>query len=346
MADIEKRLNISALKKGVTWDTEITLNSAGAGILPLNAGVPIQKIPAIEEESAVSAFESDLDWGDFSAVDFGLDFDWRFGGIENILVAMVMGTAGAPVIQGATTAYLHTLQMANNISGLFATYATEKLAKIHVVPSLKPYKLTFSLSGGLIKLSVACRGSRVIDDSAIITTLAAVTYPDKHNRNLWRYGVYHMNAQTGADFADGDKIKPKDVTIEIERKIDTAFGAESRSCVEPRETDKPTVKITMNFNRMDTANAAYFADWKAGTEKKMKITNTSTALAGVGYYYKTLFQFPRLIVEDVEYPDANIIPAKIILRAVEADTNPTGMTGITKPVQLDIINKRTTDFLA
>ena len=64
-------------------------------ILPLNAGVPKLAITPIEEESAVSAFESDLDQGDYPATDFNLEFDARYEGLGPIL-ANVMGTAGAP----------------------------------------------------------------------------------------------------------------------------------------------------------------------------------------------------------------------------------------------------------
>jgi len=344
MADIEKRLNKAAFKKAVDWGTEINANAALCGIYPLNAGVPILKIPPLEDEAAISAFEHDIDQGDYSAVDFSLDFDLRFDTLGT-LIAMVMGTAGAPVQQEATTAYLHKLQMANSISGIFGTYATEKLDKIHVVPSVKPHKLTFNIAGGIIKLSIGCRGDRVIDDSAIITGMSSITWADKHNRVLGRQGVFHLNAQTGADFAEGDLIHPKSLLLEIERKVDAPYAAGSQYIVEPREPDKPTVKLTLEFNRMDAANKVYFADWKAGTEKKANMIFTG-GLIETTYYYYFKFQFPRLKIEDAEYPDANIIPAKLVLRALEADTAPTGMTGITKPVQIDIMNKRTTDMLA
>lgn len=321
-------------------------NAASLGLLALNAGIPQLKIQTIEDEAAASAFEHDVDLGSFPSADFTLDFDYRYGGLENILLAMLMGTAGTPTQQGATAAYLHVLALADNIAGLFGTYATEKHDKILVVPSVKPHKATLSLNGGLLKLSVGCRGDRVINDSATITDLDDVTYVDKHNRALFRQGVFRMNAQSGAGLADEtDKVYPKSFTLDIERKVDAEYQAETRHIIEPRETDKPTIKLTLEFPRMDDVNDAYFADWTGEAEKKADIKFTGALIADTYYHYLKL-QFPRLKVEDVEYAEASIIPAKIVLRALEADTAPTGMSGITKPVQIDIMNKRTTDLLA
>jgi len=342
---IEKRLNVSAWKKATAWGTEVDVNVALSGIYPLNPGAPKFVIPGLLDEGAASAFESDMDQGDYSPVDFGLDFDLRYEGLGPI-IAQIMGTAGVPAQQDTTDAYLHTLQLKNTISGLFGTYVTQKHDKIHVVPSAKPYKATITLSGGLVKVSVAMRGDKIIDDSAIVTGVDSVTFADKHNRALARQGIYRMNAQDGAALADGDKVKIKNAIIEIERtSLSSDYESESRSIIEPLEGDKPQIKVTLEFNRMDDVNKLYFANFKAETEKKMDIVFTGALIEDTYYYYHK-FQFPRLKIEDIEYADANLIPAKIVLRGLEADAAPTGMDGVTKPVQWDVMNKRTTDMLA
>lgn len=175
--------------------------------------------------------------------------------------------------------------------------------------------------------------------------MSSVTYPDKYNRALFWPVVCRMNEQGGAALGDSDKLNLKDFTIDIERKIDAEHQAGTRHIVEPRETDKPSIKLTLNFSRMDDVNAAYFADWIEEAEKKMDILFPGALIADT-YYHYLKFQFPRLkIAEDPEYPDGSIIPAKLVLRGLDADTAPTGMTGITKPIQLGVMNKRTTDLL-
>jgi len=344
MGDIEARLNKTAIKKGATWDTEVDVNAAGNGIYLLNPGVPKLNVAMLEDDSA-TAFEKNLDVGNVNASDFSMDFDYRWDGLENLLLAMLMGVSPAPTPQGAS-AYLHALSLANSAAGIFATYATEKLSKIHVVPSFKVMKASYSFNNGLIKASFGVRGSRLIDNSAIITGMASVTYPaNAHHRAKAFQAVHRMNAQGGADFADGDIIKPKAFNLEIERSFDSEHVGGSQVIAEPLENGKPKVKLTMEFPRMDTVNAAWFEAWTAASEQKADITITGPLIAAT-YYYTKKFQLPRLVIEDVEYADSKIIPAKIVLRGLEADTAPTGMTALTLPVYAEVLNTRATSLLA
>jgi hypothetical protein len=345
MGDIEARLSKTAIKKGADWDTEVDVNAAGNGIYLLNPGAPKLNVAMLEDESA-TAFEKNLDVGNINPTEFSMDFDYRWDGLENMLLAMLMGVSPAPAQQESTAAYLHSLSLANSAAGIFGTYATEKNAKIHVVPSFKVMKAAYSFNNGLIKASFNVRGSRLIDDSAIITAMTAVTYPaNAHHRAKAYQAVHRMNVQGGADFGVDDVLKPKAFTLEIERSFDSEHVGGSQVIVEPRENGKPKVKLTMEFPRMDTVNAAWFEAWTAAAEQKADITITGPLIASTFYYYKK-FQFPRLVIEDVEYADSKIIPAKIVLRGLEADAAPTGMTGLTLPAYAEIMNTRSTSLLA
>jgi len=456
MADIEKRLNKAAVKKAGTWGTAVDTDAAGMGFLPLNPGSPKAAVQMMEDEAA-SAFEGNLDVGVINPSDFGLDFDYRWDGRENLLLAMLMGTAGVPgmyfivsdanhhidfeeaaggeknavlangtwtaaqicadikaklgalsngvltytVTHNATTRtftiattanfklwwntgtnnaeaadtllgfaadlsgastytssaaavglalnYLHSFVLANSTVGLFGTYATEKGTKIHTVPTFKVLKGTFSLSGGLIKAAFNLRGSEVTDASLLPAAFTSTTVTgNTHARAKFQRAVFQMTPQGHAGF-DGstDILRPKSFTLEIERKMDSEHVAGAQIIVEPVENDKPSVKLTLEFPRMDAVNAAYFADWIAGTaaaEKKAELVITGPAIQGA-YNYYLKFEFPRLIVEDVEYADSKIIPAKIVLRGVTADTAPTDMAA-TVPVVCQVMNTRTADYLA
>jgi hypothetical protein len=345
MADIEKRLNKAAVKKAPIWGTAVDTDAAGMGFLPLNPGSPKAAVQMIEDEAA-SAFEGNLDVGLINPSDFPLDFDYRWDGRENLLLAMLMGTAGVPAHQGATAAYLHSFVLLNTVFGIFGTYATEKGAKIHTVPSFKVLKGAFSLSGGLIKAAFNLRGIKVIDDSALPAAFTSTTVlGNTHARAKFSQAVFHMNAQTGDDFADGDIVRPKSFTLEIERKMDSEHVAGIQTIVEPVENDKPSIKLTMDFPRMDTANAAYFAAWIAGTEKKADLKITGP-LIETPYSFYLKFQLPRLIIEDVEYADSKIIPAKIVLRGLVPDSAPIGMTGVQVPVVCQVMNTMTVNYLA
>jgi len=452
MADIEKRLNKAAVKKATAWGTAVDTDAAGMGFLPLNPGAPKAAVQMMEDES-YGAFETNLDVGTINPSDFGLDFDYRWDGRENLLLAMLMGTAGLPgmyfivsaannkldfgeggsqievtlsngtytatalcaeikakldasvgaltytVTHDATTRkftisaggtfelkwfsgtskatdcstllgysdaaddtgaatytsdvagvgialnYLHSLVLLNKTFGIFGTYATEKGAKIHTVPTFKVLKGSFSVNAGLIKSSFNLRGVKVVDDSALPAAFTSTTVDgNTHARAKFTQAVFRMNARTGDDFVDGDIVRPKSFALEIERKMDSEHVAGVQTIVEPVENDKPSVKLTMEFPRMDTVNAAYFADWIAATEKKADLTITGPAVEGA-YNYYLKFQFPRLIIEDVEYADSKIIPAKIVLRGVTADSAPSGMTGVL-PISISLMNGRSADYLA
>lgn len=346
MADIEKRLNKAAMIKASAWGTETQTNVALMGITPLNQGIPVLAYPSIEIDETCNANQTDIDFANFGVSDFTLDFNYNYDGLENVLLAMLMGTAGAPSTPGGS-ARLHTLVMNDSASGIFGTYAVEKGAKIHVVPSFKVMKATFGLNGGLIKSSFGLRGSKVTDASAVITAFSSVTYAAIHNSTRAKYhqAAFRMNAQGGAALDTVDIINPKSFTLEIERQFDTEHASGSQQIIEPRETGKPIVRLTMEFPRMDTTNDDYFAAWTAQTEKKFDLTITGPVISTI-YTYYLKFQMPRLIIENVEYADAGIIPCKIVARAVVADSAPTGMTALTKPVTITLTNTRTTDLLA
>lgn len=347
MADIEKRLNISAIKKGVTWGTEISLNLANHAILPLNAGAVKQTIETIEDESAASAYQQDVDLGNKGPIDFALDFDLRYQGLENMLVAMCMGTAGEPTQQGGTDAEVHVFKVKNKITDLFVTYATQKHDKVHVVPSAKINKLTYTIDGGKLKLTVGLRGDNLVDDSAIVTTIASATLVDWHRKVLGRqFQFLRINGQVDGSLGSGDIVAIKNFTLDIERAVEAGkFDQGSQTIREAKEEGKVLVTLTLDMHEMDNVNDLYLANWIAGTEKKADIYFKGPVIESP-YYYGYLFEFPRLKIIDVDYPDEAIIPATITMRGLIADTAPSGMAGINLPAQISVTNKRSTDYLA
>jgi len=346
MGDIEKRLNKAAIKKASTWGAVIAgLDGAGNGILPLNPGSPKRNVQMIEDECA-SAFDVNLDVGNYAVSDFSLDFDYRWDGLENILLGLLMGVDTAPAQQGGTAAYLHTVTLVNSAAGLFASYATEKGAQVHTIPTMKVLKGTFSTSGGLVKAVFGVRGSEITDATA---TLSSTTVPtNSHIRAKFQQAVFRMNDYTlaggGTTLGSGHVIKPKAFSLEIERKMDAEHVSGSQVVLEPIENDKPSVKLTMEFPRMDATNAAYFAAWTAATDKKADIIVTGPTCAGA-YPYVLNIQLPHLIIEDVEYADSKIIPAKVVLRGAMADVAQTGLTGLL-PIGIFVTNLRSTSFIA
>ena len=283
---------------------------------------------------------------------------WNTGTNKAVDISTLCGFSDAADDSGAATytgdiaapgsgAYSHTLTMKDSTSGIFGTYAVEKgNDKIHVVPSFKPMKMTMTVNNGMIRLSLNNRGTKVIDDSAIVTTMSSVTYPAIHNstRAKFHQAVFWLNAQAGDALDSGDVINPKNFNLEFDRKLDSEHGSGSSTIMEPLENGKPTVKLGLEFARKDAVNDLFFAEWVAETEKKASITLTGPVIVGT-FTYSMAVELPRLMFEDVEFADAGIIPAKIVQRAVVADSAPTGMT-VTKPLTITLVNTRSTSLIA
>jgi hypothetical protein len=282
---------------------------------------------------------------------------WNTGTNKATDISTLCGYADAADDSGAATytsdiacvgsgAYQHTMTIADTIDGLFASYATEKGSKFFVVPSFKAFKFGLSVNAGMIKLGTNNRGTKVVNASAIVTSLASVTPPAIHNSTRAKYGqaVFKMNAQGGAGLGSGDIVKPKNFNLEFERKMDTEHSSGSYTIMEPRQNGKTSLKLTMEFAHLDAVNELLYADWIADNEKKVNITITGPVIVGTHTYSMSL-DMPRLQIDDVDIPDAQILPCKIVMRPVVADAAPTGMTGLTKPLTIVVVNTRATSFL-
>ena len=103
----------------------------------------------------------------------------------------------------------------------------------------------------------------------------------------------------------------------------------------------------MKFPRYNDANHTFFTNWNADTRKKMEIYFKG-ALIESTYYYEFTITMPNLKVTNASAPISGPgkIPTDISFRLLGTDSAPTGMTGITKPFQIDIQNTRSTDPLA
>ncbi len=243
-------------------------------------------------------------------------------------------------------AYQHTLTMDDETDGVFGTYAVEKGTKIHLVPSCKPIKFSLSVDNGMIKASVGMRGTKVIDNSSVMTSVASVTYPtatSDANRVKYYQGVFWINSQSGDALDSGDAVKPKAFTLELDRPMDSEHGASSATIQEPKGNGKPKVKLNQEFSRLETANESFFADWTAGNEYKESIVFTGATIVGT-HTYKITFYLPKLQIEDDEIADANVLAPKVSMRSVVASSAPTGMT-VTKPLTCIIVNTRSTSLL-
>jgi len=337
------------LKLAAEWRTAVACG-ANDGILILSESFK-QTIEHIDDDSAGLAFIQRTDQGKIEASG-GMEAYMRYEGLD-VLLALIMGTAGVPTIAEAESdAYTNSYVMADNLSGLFATLAMlKKSDKVFEYPSVKFHQ--FGLSGEMnapVKLSV--QGIANLLELASVTNTAAtsenITYPDKGTRIIMNKDAHFwINDESGAALDSGDAVYPSGFELSFNRPQDADLVAGNEDVDEPVGEGFPEMTLTLNFPRYNDANDAFFTDWEALTRKKLEIYFKG-ALIDSTFYYEFKLSFPNLKVID---PDAAIsgpgkIPVSLSFKVLGTDVAPTGMTGITKPFQIDVQNKRTTDPLA
>ena len=348
----QTRLHARGFKKSAqTWGTAEALGATDEVLLNGNSGLQPPTFPILPTKESDQAFVKDADFGNQDPVEIAAPIDWRYEmGAAGRILAMIFGTAGEP--EDLTGAYKHTLQWKTDISALFGTWAEERAGKIFESASVKPYKAEFSFTDALLKAVLSMRGDSCINTSAVntLTQMDALTVPAEpflNTRLRFKQGSVKMNTQAGADVASETALQINDFTISYERPIDGGIHAVgSEKIIEPFEEGQSghdLISVKLNFPRMNTINAAFFASFLAETEQKMLIKFTGALITGA-LYYDMAFYFPRLRMKNPTYDAEEIVSGGLELIAEEAAAAPTGMT-YDLPY-IEIVNVQTTDYLA
>jgi hypothetical protein len=338
----------AAFKKLAAWGTALACG-AGDGVLILPHSLTMDRPNRLDDSQGV-IFPTYADQG-LVAVTGDVPLYMRYDGID-LLIALAMGASGgAPSQQGGTAAYTQSFTLADNLDGLFAVLAIQNNINIDEFTSVKIKGFTISgdIGEGPLKITLHCIGDTRNPDSAINTsvTFANVTVGESQNRILMHQSVFRINDQDGAGLASpGDVITPSSFELAYDRPMSGVYasGTDKNAIDEPTGEALPTVKLTLTIPRYTTKD--YFVDWLAETNKKADIVFTGGQIEAP-YDREFTLQFPNLAYMKPEVPQA----AGILQHVLEFDclgalAAPTGMSGITKPFQVNVQNQRTTDVLA
>jgi len=334
----------SALKKASAWGAGVACG-ANNGVLTLPHTLKKDRA-GIEEDSLGLYFPRELSQGDIK-VEGTVPAYLRYDSLD-LLIGLAMGDCGgSPVQQGTTSAYAQSFKLKESLDGLFATFAVNNGINIDEYTSLKVAGFTLKGEVGKpVQAAFQAVANDRVTNSAVNTgaSFAAVTYFEQANRVLFSQGVFRMNAQAGPALADGDKIYPSNFELTFKRKMKGLYAAGGADRIdEPTNEGAPEVKLKLEFPRY-TAKT-YFEDWDSGAAKKMDIVFTGALIEGS--YYRTMkLQFPNLKLSNVELPiEKGILKHPLEFECLACDSAPSGMTGITKPFQIDVINRQSANVL-
>jgi len=335
------------LKKAATWGTAVVCG-ANDGILITSESLS-QKIEELLDDSVGLAFIQRTDQGKIDVAG-NIEAYLRYEGLD-VALALIMGTAGTPSQQGESDAYTNSYVIADAMTGLFATVAIKKKSdKAWEFTSVKLHGFTLAAEMNLpakLTLNAIADQLTLASEANTTTTLADLTYPDKGNRIIMNADTtVEINDESGDAVDADDKVYPNSIELAFNRPAEGDHLPGSNYINEPADNDFPEPILTLNFPRYNDANHGFFEDWIADTRKKGEIYFKGAQIEST-YYYEMKITMPnmKLIDPEAAIAGAGKIPSTLKFRLLGTDTAPTGMTGITKPFQIDIQNKRTTDPL-
>lgn len=334
---------ISGLKKGLLWGTAVALG-VNDGIYVLSES--IEGAPEVLfDESLGNAFNKCADLGNIS-VESELEAMIKYEGLL-LPFALCLGTAGLPAL--ITNAYKHVLKCADNIDGLFATYASDKSLKVHELPSVKVSSFSIEAEAGdYLKVTFSLVANIIKDDSLINTSVSmgSVTYRMKCGNIVFNNGTILLKDFDGSAPTDPtDKVLLNSFSLEFTRNIEGDYVANgTREILEPQQTGQPEINITLGFPRY--TDARFLQDLFSKQYHEL-IAKWEGDLVGAGPdKYTFSIELPKLVIIDCNVPmeDLGKMPFEVNYKALQADTAPAGFSD-NGPLNLVFINSIATDPL-
>jgi hypothetical protein len=355
MAVAKGFLTVAGFKKAATWGTPVTC-ATGDGIEIISESVAGTRELIEDMQITGAASQRGGDAGNMT-VGGDLVTAARYEGLEPI-TAQVFGTAGVPTTVD-TTAYQHKLKLANALDGIFGTLAIQKQVEVHEIDSAKITGFSFKCDAGQrAEITYRVAGRNLAENTSSgtnnNTTASSITLPSNRAFLLFRQLVVRINAQSGAAFGTTDKVWVAGVSLDVDRAVKgDLFTTQGGYLVDEGIQDGFTkVTGTITFAKFETGtggNDTLFAAQLAKTAKKMDWTFTGDSLAGsTTQYFQWVFNFPYVQFTEgtPQVGGPGIVTWSANFSAFRTTAAPTGMTGVTEPVELHIFSQRATDPLA
>ena len=333
---------VAGMAKGSAWGTAVALGP-GDGIYILTDS--LESSPEILlDESLGNSFAECADLGNITA-EGDIETMLKYEGLL-LPFALCLGIAGAPTL--LTNGYKHILKCSDNIHGLFATYAVDKILKVHEVPSIKIAGFTISgEAGDYVRITFNIMGNILKDDSVINTsvTMATVTYLMKCGNILFNNGKFLLKDYAGNAPAIGDRVYPSSFEIEFNRNLEGDYTASgSNEISEPEQAGQPELNVSLEFPRY--TDARFISDLFSKTEHEMIITFEGDTIGAGPDKYSFSIELARLIIADANVPLDGLgkIPFTVNYRGLKASALQAGFSD-DGPITLTFVNTFATDPL-
>ena len=347
-------LSKAGIVEATTWGTEVAVGALGQ-IVPSSIDISRENRAFLEDPGLLGSA-----WGNpgqigAKASEITLNARLRYGDRIPKLLAFALG---ADAVTGASP-YTHTMTIADRLTK-FLTVAWQEVANatstVYVsLPSAMieetrlrwdgeaPGEASFNLVASELARDAGVNGS---------TQFTNLTRSDSAIPVLLTDGLFRLNAASGSTLAAGDNLKPRMIELVIRRPLTRPFLADSAvagKISQPVEADVAEVLLNLEFVGKGAASAfaSLVDEWEdryeAATELKATLDFTGPSPNTFG------FSFPRLQIVRMPpqaVPGSGRYPLRVEMRALEASTAPSGMSGITKPVRSVVVDAVSAAYIA
>lgn len=339
--------------KGSAWGTAVDANVAG-GLILCDSVSDFEAIPEeLPDESAGSNFLEYIDAGNVivqPTIEGWLRYD---SGVWRIIAALI----GDDVITTtAGTNYDHTMDVQTTLP-LFGTLAYYDGSDVREIPSFLPTSVTLSAeSGSFWKYSFTGIGDDVLTDGQTNTTLGSATAASKVLRTPFGSTKFRINTDAGALDA-ADVLYPKSYSLTISRPIVPNFlsnavaegSGEFNTRLPSIDGHKANLELTVSFPEFTDESwleAVHYLTSAAEVTAKADITILGGTDLGGTEFSTITCSLPLLRNVSAKSPASGPqrIPETLVLRGLQAQAAPTGMTGITDLIRIVTRNENSTAF--
>ena len=330
------------IKKGTTWGTAVQL-TAKCGIKAKAVGPLNLQQEVIQDESIGMEWPERWDLGRINQ-ELTFEGDLRYENKQWMHIAQVIGDDAGTV---ASSIYTHIMDIQDSEAGFYCAAALID-DQVYEWESVKA--VSFDLTTGADGfMQFSCTGiannMNIAGDGTNTATTIGTTadYETEGNKIPFDQARVRINAQAGAALGTGDIVYPSAITLHMSRPYERDFVADNAvTNTKEWETSEPVesglrndVILTLEFPELTTDD--YLENFQDAAAKKADIIFTSVASTR-----SLTIEFPNLapLQPDVSLSGVGRIPQVISYQclAVASGTGPTGMTAVSKPFRMTLLN--------
>lgn len=313
--------------------------------------------PAYVEDDAFNQdFIAEAEVGDLAPPTPGIRAQMRYEQIDSLLAGACGSVAAPTSTSGAgansLVAYTHAITLAAELTHFF-TLAADTTQFVHELPTAKMRGFTITVGDQgrlMIEFPAVANRSTIISSININSTVGGAAVATIGNRIMRKHGTWRLNLASAGALGASDVIgNLKDFTFTYARPLaqdDHVVGLDY--IIEPDDDGMLEATLQLNYPRMNTVTAnSLITAFRDGVSFKGDLVFLGPFVNSTSQR-KFSLEFPAAQVDNITHPVVghNQVRPSVTLKLRRAAAAPTGMSGLTAPFRITLINSNSANLLA